>query len=181
MRIAVRIGRLPRWWRYRRQPPPTPPTPVIPDAPVPPAPPPVIDHNPMAMLDTEEADFLERINAYRRQHGRGELVPLESLNRAAYSHSLDMGKRGYFSHTSPEGTRPTDRARTAGYHYPTGENIAAGKMIGSAQGVFTAWKNSPGHNTNMLNARYVVIGIGRVEVPGSKYTVYWTTNFGTVR
>jgi uncharacterized protein YkwD len=37
-------------------------------------------------------------------------------------------------------------------------------------------KNSAGHNTNMLNASYTRIGIGRAI--GGTYGAYWTTVFG---
>src|SRR5438067_700247 len=57
-----------------------------------------------------------------------------------------------------------------------GENIAAG--YAGAQDTFTQWKNSPGHNANMLNGSYRVIGIGRAYVKGSPYGWYWTTDFG---
>jgi uncharacterized protein YkwD len=56
-----------------------------------------------------------------------------------------------------------------GYNYNTwkGENLAAG--VDSAQGAFDLWKNSPGHNANMLNANFKVVGIAR-PTPG---TLYW--------
>ena len=55
------------------------------------------------------------------------------------------------------------------------ENIAAGNSDGAS--TFEQWKNSPGHDRNMRNPDFTSIGIGRVEVPGSYYTFYWTTNF----
>jgi uncharacterized protein YkwD len=67
--------------------------------------------------------------------------------------------------------------KAAGYtSYTTaGENIAAGQQ--TAQAVFNAWKNSSGHNANMLKASFTQIGIGHVVVNGSKYGTYWTTDF----
>jgi uncharacterized protein YkwD len=59
-----------------------------------------------------------------------------------------------------------------------GENIAAG--FSTAQDVFNAWKNSPGHNANMLDPSFKAIGIGLATVSGSSYTYYWTTDFGGV-
>ena len=58
-----------------------------------------------------------------------------------------------------------------------GENIAAG--YGTAASVFMAWKNSPPHNSNMLDSRWKVMGIGFEIVPGSAETTYWTTDFGS--
>jgi len=56
-----------------------------------------------------------------------------------------------------------------------GENIAAGNSTASA--TFTQWKNSSGHNANMLGANYTVMGIGRAT-GGGQYGVYWTNVFG---
>jgi hypothetical protein len=72
------------------------------------------------------------------------------------------------------------RVRDCGYRYNTyiGENIAAG--VASAQAAFDLWKNSPGHNANMLSTNFTTIGIGREYVAGSPYGWYWTTNFGGV-
>jgi uncharacterized protein YkwD len=41
-----------------------------------------------------------------------------------------------------------------------------------------SWQNSAGHNENMLNENYRVIGIARVYSSNSTYRWYWTTDFG---
>src|SRR5262249_52419968 len=47
---------------------------------------------------------------------------------------------------------------TVGYNFRyLGENIAYG--FGTAQGVMTAWMNSPGHRANILDPNYTEIGI----------------------
>jgi hypothetical protein len=56
------------------------------------------------------------------------------------------------------------------------ENIAAGNE--TAAKTFEQWKNSPGHNTNMLGEHYRAIGIGRAYDAASPYRWYWTTDFG---
>ena len=131
-------------------------------------------------LDAEEQAFLTLINDYRADNGKGALVPSASLNRASAWLSQDMGEEGYFSHTDSLGRNPSTRAQNCGYPGGAGENIAAGTVWDTAQEAFNAWKNSPGHNANMLNGSYQAIGIGRVQVPGSQYSWYWTTNFGFV-
>jgi len=55
------------------------------------------------------------------------------------------------------------------------ENLAAGNA--DAQGTFTQWKNSPGHNLNMLSPSANYIGIGRAT-GGGTFGVYWTNVFG---
>jgi uncharacterized protein YkwD len=59
-----------------------------------------------------------------------------------------------------------------------GENIAAG--YSTASDIFTAWKNSPDHNANMLSSNYVAMGISRVYIAGSPYGWYWANDFGGV-
>jgi uncharacterized protein YkwD len=131
-------------------------------------------------LNAQEAAFLNRINTYRASKGRGKLVATRSLNAASYKHSLDMGRNEFFSHTGSNGSSPWQRMAAEGYTFNTAkaENIAAG--YGTAQAVFNGWKNSSGHNKNMLNPNYKAIGIGRATVSGSPYTTYWTTDFGGV-
>jgi uncharacterized repeat protein (TIGR02543 family) len=129
-------------------------------------------------VEKEKSDFLALINQYRQANGKAPLKISGALTTAAQLHSQDMADRNYFNHTSLDGRTFVDRIRAAGYAYNTyiGENIAAGYF--AAQGVFDGWKSSPGHNANMLNPNYVVIGIGIAENDGSKYKIYWTTDFG---
>ena len=135
-------------------------------------------------LSTEESAFLVIINDYRTSNGKGTLTASRSINQAAYDHSLDMGQLNYFEHTGLDGSSPWDRMCRAG-HTPActgsaymGENIAAGNA--SAYDTFIQWKNSPGHNRNMLDDRFKAIGIGRATVTGSIYTYYWTTDFSSI-
>eukprot|EP01041_Mallomonas_annulata_P015586 gene15586-32927_t len=58
-----------------------------------------------------------------------------------------------------------------------GENIYAGGQ--SAAEAFDAWKNSPGHNTNMLRPQYNYIGIGIAYNGNSNYGWYWTNDFAS--
>jgi hypothetical protein len=133
-----------------------------------------------ADLESEKTAFLTLINQYRQQNGLPPLSVSSALTTAAQLHSEDMARRNYFSHTTPEGKTFVDRIRDAGYTYNTclGENIAAG--FSTAQSVFEAWKNSPGHNQNMLNPCFKAIGIGLAYDAGSTYKWYWTTDFGGV-
>jgi uncharacterized protein YkwD len=131
------------------------------------------------MLDAEERAFLTLINAHRAASGVPPLTASYRLTRAAQWKSIDLGTNAYFAHDDLSRTW-TQRINDCGYTYGTwlGENIMAGSS--TAQGAFDAWKNSPGHNANMLSANYTAIGIGRAYVPGSPYSWYWTTDFGGV-
>jgi len=129
-------------------------------------------------LDGEEQAFLTLINNYRTQNGLGTLSLNTELTNASDWMSNDMAVNNYFSHTDSLGRDPFQRMAAFGYNYNTwkGENLAAG--ADTAQGAFDLWKNSPGHNANMLNANFKVIGIARVYGAGSTYGWYWTNDFG---
>lgn len=131
-------------------------------------------------LDGEETAFLGLINNYRAQNGLGPLTISTNLNRSSAWLSQDMGAKAYFSHTDSLGRSPSQRATDCGYPGGAGENIAAGTNWDSAAEAFDAWRNSAGHNANMLNGSYKVIGIAREQVAGSPYNWYWTTDFGLV-
>jgi uncharacterized protein YkwD len=130
-------------------------------------------------LSLEESNFLTLINNYRAQNGLGTLTASVTLTQASQWMSADMASKDYFSHTDSLGRSPFTRMEDFGYTQSSysGENIAAGNSTASA--TFTQWKNSPGHNANMLGSSYKAIGIGRVQGSGG-YGWYWTTDFGSV-
>lgn len=131
-------------------------------------------------VDAEEQAFLGLINAYRAQSGVGAVTMSTNLNRASAWLAADMGAKNYFSHTDSLGRSPSTRAQNCDYPSGAGENIAAGGAWGPASAVFNAWRNSSGHNANMLNGSYRQIGIARVYTAGSRYGWYWVTDFGLV-
>jgi uncharacterized protein YkwD len=131
-------------------------------------------------IDAEEQAFLQLINQYRQQNGKGQLTLSTNLNRASAWMAEDMATKGYFSHTDSLGRNASGRAQDCGYPGGAGENIAAGTSWDTAQEVFDAWKNSSGHNANMLNSSYVKIGIARYFNANSTYRWYWVTDFGLV-
>lgn len=130
-------------------------------------------------VDAEEQAFLKLINAHRAANGRAPLGLSYTLSRAAAWKSNDLGVNAYFAHDDLDRSW-SQRIRDCGYGYNTylGENLAAG--VASAQAAFDMWRNSAGHNANMLGANYTAIGIGRAYVAGSPYGWYWTTVFGGV-
>lgn len=115
------------------------------------------------------------VNVQRAKAGCRALVLDARLSRAAQAHSIDMAKRRYFSHTSPDGRTFAQRIRAQGYTGSMiGENIAAGQPTPKA--VMDAWMRSPGHKANILNCRYTAIGVGAAV--GGPYRYYWTQDFG---
>jgi uncharacterized protein YkwD len=134
--------------------------------------------------DSEELRVLRLINDYRQNNGIEPLLLSDTLSLASERHSEDMGERGFFAHNTvsssyyPAGAELWDRMEVEGYDYNTykGENIAAG--YDTAEEAFEAWRISPSHNAAMLDGNYSVVGVGRVNVPGSRFGWYWTTDFG---
>jgi len=131
-----------------------------------------------------EIAFVQILNDYRVANGLQPLQVSDMISEACDRHSSDMGKYRFFDHYTVAsdwfavGASPWDRMAASGYTYNTykGENIAAG--YSTAESVFQGWKNSPGHNANMLNSNFKVLGVSLVVVAGSPYTAYWTTDFG---
>jgi len=130
------------------------------------------------VLDAEEKAFCTQINQHRAQNGKPALRVSVSLTNASKWMSNDLATKNYFSHTDSLGRTFSTRLGAFGYTYSTykGENIAAGNA--TAARTFAQWKGSSGHNANMLNANYKVIGIGRAYSATSSYKWYWTTDFG---
>jgi uncharacterized protein YkwD len=107
----------------------------------------------------EVATFATLANDHRRAIGCGALVWHEATARLAQAHSEDMGRRGYFSHTDPEGRSPFDRMREAGVSFGhAAENIAAGQA--TAQLVLATWIRSSGHRANLENCTLTHHGAG---------------------
>ncbi|MGH3488772.1 MAG: CAP domain-containing protein [Actinopolymorphaceae bacterium] len=121
-----------------------------------------------------ENEVVRLTNAERSEAGCGALRTDDRLRTAARGHSKDMAERGYFDHTSPEGTTPWDRMRAAGYDAPGGENIAMGYP--TAEAVVEAWMDSEGHRENILNCRFEAIGVGVYF--GNERGPWATQNFG---
>ncbi|HEU4544500.1 MAG TPA: CAP domain-containing protein [Jiangellaceae bacterium] len=112
-------------------------------------------------------------NAERQKAGCPPVANNRTLRNVATAHSEDMAERNYFSHTSPEGETPADRAEAAGYDGYGGENIALG--YSSADAVMKGWMASSGHRDNILNCSFTEIGVG---VADSSRGLYWTQMFG---
>ena len=128
----------------------------------------------------------------------------DALAAIARSHSADMARSNYFSHTNLRGQSPSDRGAAVGYDcrkdfgsyytYGLAENIYSGTLYSQywtrngvvvnkdyseldefAFVVVDGWMNSPGHRENILDGSYDVEGIG-VAVSADE-RVYVTQNF----
>lgn len=125
-----------------------------------------------------EENVLKAVNDQRIAN---KLTPLKidsDLDRAATLKSKDMINRNYFDHYA-FGLTPWVFIRNAGYDYTeAGENLAMDFV--TAEGMTTAWMNSPKHRDNILNPNYEDIGIGIVKGEyienNSQHSTYMVTN-----
>ncbi|MCA9864652.1 MAG: CAP domain-containing protein [Thermomicrobiales bacterium] len=134
---------------------------------------------PPPSLSVEE-QLLELINAHRDDNGRAPLLWDDRLSEAAQNHSDDMTAHKFSSHTGSNGSSVRDRLDAVGYPASGywGENIyQSAPNDPSAQAAFTWWKNSDGHNANMLSTNFTRIGIG--QATDSDGITRWTTDFGS--
>jgi uncharacterized protein YkwD len=114
------------------------------------------------------------VNQNRADNGCAPVAEDAALGAVAFSHSADMGTRNYFSHDTPDGLSPWDRAAASGLS-ASAENIAAGQ--GTAESAMESWMNSQGHRDNILNCNHTRLGVGVAQGAGD-YGIYWTQLFG---
>jgi uncharacterized protein YkwD len=139
----------------------------IPPLIVPPGPPPVPAPS---NLSAAAQRVLDLTNQARGAAGLRTLVIDSRLQKAAQAYAELLNTGIPFSHSGPDGSTPFSRMQAAGYDGGyMGENIARGFF--TADDVFTAWRNSPGHWANILYPNYDAVGIG---VAGSS----WVQDFG---
>lgn len=120
-----------------------------------------------------EAQMLILINRERARRNLGLLKADPELRVVARVHSMDMFKRGYFSHQNPEGKGPFDRIRKARISFRTaGENLALSPNLKTAH---TGLMESPGHKANILHPAFGRVGIGILD--GGMYGIMVTQNF----
>jgi uncharacterized protein YkwD len=134
-------------------------------------------------------EVLARLNAVRAagyrcgERSMAPAAPLKwdpALQSAATDHSLDMARRNYFEHRSPEGERAGQRAARSNYAWKAvGENLAGGDT--SVADVMEGWLDSPDHCANMLDPAYADVAVACVQQPGSKWGTYWTMVLGHKR
>jgi uncharacterized protein YkwD len=140
-------------------------------------------------LPSLNQQVLAAVNSFRAGHGLAPLRESAALDRSARRHSLEMGRVGYFAHTSPNGAafwRRIERYYSLkGYAYwSVGENLLWAPAGVSAGHAMQMWIGSPPHLANLLAPRWRQIGIsavGVVHAPGvyrGRSIVIITTDFG---
>jgi uncharacterized protein YkwD len=169
------------------------PAPVLPAAP---APQPDADEAPARAFSYATAPSLARtaapatrvlqlVNDVRATGTRcgeksfGPAPPLQlsaTLDGVAAEHATDMARHDYFEHVDLQGHTPADRLRATGYRERlVGENIAYGPT--SADEVVAGWLHSPGHCENIMDPRFVEMGLAQSPGQGTRRGLYWDQEF----
>jgi uncharacterized protein YkwD len=144
---------------------------------------------PATAMRSLEQDVLAHLNALRRQHGLVSLRFSPKLAAAARHHSTDMANRGYFSHSSANGSSFSRRiARfypASGRRYwAVGENLLWSSPDVDAAGAIDMWLKSPPHRKIMLTARWREVGLSAVHATaapgtfGGREVTIVTADFG---
>ena len=121
------------------------------------------------------------VNQRRTERGIHTVERLWEVDITALAHSEDMAKRGYFSHDTPEGLTPADRAIRSWFGCASenlwhltfdGDTFSAEQL---ANMMMDSWIDSPGHRQNILNIGHLHTGIGVAF--GNDGSVYATQLF----
>jgi uncharacterized protein YkwD len=133
-----------------------------------------------------------QVNVVRLQHGLRALRVSVKLNQAAGEHTAQMARRGYFSHSSADGTAFWKRIQrfygSGGFRFwSVGENLLWSSPDVDAPGAIRMWLNSPEHRANLLSTQWRDVGISVVHVPraggvyGGRPATIVTSDFGVRR
>jgi uncharacterized protein YkwD len=127
-------------------------------------------------LDHERARDL--INQYRAEKGLKPLRFNAKLTEAAKEHSRDLAKWDRISHYGSDGSNPWDRVKRTGYKARlAAENVGTGQI--NFDEVLKGWKESPGHDKNLLLSDGQEMGLALVQDPKTEFKSFWTLVVGT--
>jgi uncharacterized protein YkwD len=123
-------------------------------------PPPLNIGGPFSNAALTKSKIIAQTNIQRFDNGMlNPLIENAQLDAAAAAKAKDMFDKQYFEHVSPSGVDPGTLVKQFRYDYiVSGENLILGNF-GSEKEVVQDWMNSPGHRANILNTRYVDIGV----------------------
>ena len=130
----------------------------------------------LTVKSLNKALLVQLINSYRTTgcycgnegyfRSTSPLTWSDTIESAAYDHSLDMLTNNFFSHTGSDGSDTGDRLERRDYVWITwGENIAWG--YGTEEEVIQGWMSSSGHCSNIMYPDFEEMGI-------AKAGIYWT-------
>lgn len=139
-----------------------------------------------------ESGVLAQLNAIRADHGLAPVRINARLTAASAEHTREMLAKGYFEHSSADGSAFWKRIQryygSAGHPYwSVGENLLWSAPDVDPQKALELWMNSPEHRKNILLPEWREVGVAAVHVAsapgtydGHEVTVV-TTDFGVRR
>lgn len=113
--------------------------------------------NPPAATGDFGGQTLSLINSYRTSRGLRPLAESGTLKALARQHSRYQAARGSMTHAGFR--QRSAQAKAAGLSIVCSENVGVGYR--TPQQLFSGWRNSPGHNTNLLRPklRYAAVSV----------------------
>jgi uncharacterized protein YkwD len=118
------------------------------------------------------------INQYRVDNGLKPLQINAKLTDAAKQHCRDLAKWDRISHYGSDGSNPWDRVKRTGYKARVAaENVGTGQV--NFDEVLKGWKDSPGHNKNLLLSDGKEMGLALVQDPKTEFKSFWTLVIGS--
>ena len=118
------------------------------------------------------------VNAYRKSQGLKPLTLNTELTNAAKAHAKDLAKWDRISHYGSDGSNPWDRVKRAGYNAKVAaENVGTGQI--TFEEVLKGWKESAGHNRNLLMGDIDHMGIALVHDPKTEFKTFWVLALGS--
>lgn len=128
-------------------------------------PPARIEFLPEPREEIESHPLVEEHNRIRRRHGLRPFQEHPQLMRSAQSHAERMASMRILRHQNLQ-----NLMRALNGFRRIGENIAQGQR--NEREAVSDWMRSPGHRGNILNSRYVYIGVG-------EHQSYWCVIFAS--
>ncbi len=118
--------------------------------------------------EAQRTTILTDLNVQRNSHGLASVKLSALLSQAAQNHSDDMTSKGYYSLTSPDGTKATERVAVVGYK---AHSVAVwlDSVPNGASAVISQWmtKSPANFSTLALSNDYREIGVGVATVNGT--------------
>jgi uncharacterized protein YkwD len=138
------------------------------------------------LLSTRALQLVNEVRSRGARCGTRAFAPAPPLSFSgtlagvALGHANDMADHNYFEHQDLSGKSPADRVRAVGYQEKlVGENLAYGP--GTIEEVVQGWLDSPGHCENIMDPRFVEMGIAYAPGRASRHGLYWVQVFAKPR
>lgn len=133
-----------------------------------------------ASMGAQSGPLSNAINAYRNENGLKTLATHAALETAAQKYAQFLANRDQTTASdwhNLDGRSPGARASAEGYSAGVWENVQLNWGHANPAGeAMRWWKNSPGHNANMLNAGHTVMGVGAAKSASGKW--FFVAMFG---